>query len=410
VVSGLDGRFYWCLESANPERNFRGRGEKLVAGSDTSSDKPEQISRKTPLHDRHLSLGARMVPFAGWEMPVHYSGILNEHKAVRSAAGLFDLGHMGQVDVNGPDALNYLQFVTTNDVSALEPGQAHYSLLPNDRGGVVDDIIIYRRPDRDGYMVVINAANHDKDVAWMLKQRESRSEFDVSVKDISDRTGMIAIQGPRAVKIVQSLTNVDLLSMPYFSWKRAEVAGIPAMMARTGYTGEDGFEFYTEINQIGDLWDALLNAGKAEGEVPVGLGARDTLRLEARMPLYGNELADDISPLEAGLGWAVKLEKGDFIGREQIATVKEAGPQRRTVGFELTERAGSPRSHYDVQVDGRTVGYVTSGAMSPTLGQNIGLALVERDVAGIGKPLDIIIRDKPVKAVQVKTPFYKRNY
>jgi aminomethyltransferase len=259
-------------------------------------------------------------------------------------------------------------------------------------------------------MVVINAANHDKDVAWMLKQRESRSDYDVTVKDISDRTGMIAIQGPKAVKIVQSLTNVDLQSMPYFSWKHAEVAGIPAMMARTGYTGEDGFEFYTEINQIGDLWDALLDAGKAEAEIPVGLGARDTLRLEARMPLYGNELADDVSPLEAGLGWAVKLDKGDFVGREQIAAVKEAGPKRRTVGFELTERAGSPRSHYDVQVDGRTVGYVTSGAMSPTLGQNIGLALVERDVAGIGKPLDIIVRDKPVRAVQVKTPFYKRNY
>jgi aminomethyltransferase len=244
----------------------------------------------------------------------------------------------------------------------------------------------------------------------MLKLRERQSDFDISVKDISDRTGMIAIQGPKAVKIVQSLTNVDLQSMPYFSWKHAEVAGIPAMMARTGYTGEDGFEFYTGINQIGDLWDALLDAGKADGEVPVGLGARDTLRLEARMPLYGNELADDISPLEAGLGWAVKFDKGDFVGREHIAAVKEAGPQRRTVGFELTERAGSPRSRYDVQVVGRTVGYVTSGAMSPTLGQNIGLALVERDVAGIGKPLDIIIRDKPVRAVQVKTPFYKRNY
>jgi aminomethyltransferase len=221
---------------------------------------------------------------------------------------------------------------------------------------------------------------------------------------------MIAIQGPKAVEIVQKLTDSDLLSMPYFSWRAATVAGIPSMMARTGYTGEDGFEFYTEIDQIGELWDALLDAGKNEGEVPVGLGARDTLRLEARMPLYGNELGDDISPLEAGLGWAVKLDKGDFIGRENIATMKEQGPPRRTVGFELTERAGSPRSHFDVQVDGRTVGYVTSGAMSPTLGQNIGLALVDRDVAGVGKPLEIVVRDKPVKAVQVKTPFYKRDY
>ncbi len=378
--------------------------------SDATSDEIVEALRETPLYERHVALGARIVPFAGYSMPVQYSGILNEHKAVRSAAGLFDLGHMGQVDVTGPDALNYLQYVTTNDVSSLEPGQAHYSLLPNDRGGVIDDIIIYRRPRGDGFMVVINASNHEKDVSWLLNLRNMRTDFDVSVEDISDQTGMIAIQGPRAVEIVQKLTDAVLHSMPYFSWQSANVAGIPSMMARTGYTGEDGFEFYTKIDQIGELWDALLQAGNTEGEVPVGLGARDTLRLEARMPLYGNELGDDISPLEAGLGWAVKLDKGDFIGREHIAAMKEHGPPRRTVGFAFTERAGSPRSHYDVQVDGQTVGYVTSGAMSPTLGQNIGLALVDRDVAGVGKPLEIVVRDKPVKAVQVKTPFYKRDY
>jgi aminomethyltransferase len=365
--------------------------------------------KATPLRDRHVALGARMIPFAGWEMPVQYSGILNEHRAVRSAAGLFDLGHMGQVDVSGPGALNFLQYVTTNDVSSLEPGQAHYSLLPNDQGGVVDDIIIYRRPVGQEYMVVINAANHDKDVDWLKTQRSKRNDLDVTVEDISDRTGMIAIQGPDAVAIVQSLTDASLSDMPYFSWQQATVAGIPAMLARTGYTGEDGFEFYTAIDQIAPLWDALMEAGEPFGVVPVGLGARDTLRLEARMPLYGNELADDIGPLEAGLGWAVKLDKGDFIGREQIAAMKEAGPPRRTVGFQLTERGGSPRSHYDVKLDGRNVGYVTSGAMSPTLGENIGLALVDRDAAGVGKPLEIIVRDKPVKAIQVTTPFYKRD-
>jgi len=316
---------------------------------------------------------------------------------------------MGQVDVSGPDALSFLQYVTTNDVSTLEPGQAHYSLLPNDQGGVVDDIIIYRRPTGQEYMVVINAANHDKDVAWLKKQRSNRTDLDVAVKDISDKTGMIAIQGPNAVAIVQKLTDASLSDMPYFSWQQATVARIPAMLARTGYTGEDGFEFYTDITQIGPLWDALMQAGAPFGVVPVGLGARDTLRLEARMPLYGNELADDIGPLEAGLGWAVKLDKGNFIGRDKIAAMKEAGPPRRTVGFQLTERGGSPRSHYDVCANGRNVGYVTSGAMSPTLGENIGLALVERDVAGVGKPLEIIVRDKPVKAIQVKTPFYKRE-
>jgi aminomethyltransferase len=379
--------------------------------TDSESSPGTDAVKETPLHDRHVALGARMIPFAGWEMPVQYSGILNEHRAVRTAAGMFDLGHMGQVDVAGPDALNFLQYVTTNDVSTLEPGEAQYSLLPNEQGGVVDDIIVYRRPDPygRGFMVVINAANHDKDVSWITSQRSNRHDLDVSVKDISDETGMIAIQGPNAVAIVQKLTDESLTKMPYFTWRQAVVAGIPAMIARTGYTGEDGFEFYTDIDEIGALWDALMEAGAAHGVVPVGLGARDTLRLEARMPLYGNELADDIGPLEAGLGWAVKLEKGDFIGREHIAAMKEAGPPRRTVGFRLTERGGSPRSHYDVCVDGNRVGYVTSGALSPTLGENIGLALVDRDVAGVGKPLEIIVRDKPVQAIQIKTPFYKRE-
>jgi aminomethyltransferase len=365
--------------------------------------------RRTPIYERHLALGARMVPFAGWTMPVQYSGIINEHRAVRRQAGLFDLGHMGQVDVSGPDALAFLQYVTTNDVSTLEPGDAHYSLLPNEQGGVVDDIIIYRNPAGDGYMVVVNASNRDKDVAWLQRHAAARNDLDVAVKDISDRTGMIAIQGPAAERITQVLTDLDLSGMPYWYWHRATVAGAAAMMARTGYTGEDGFEFYTSIDDIGPLWDALMEAGKAEGIVPVGLGARDTLRLEARMPLYGQELADDIGPLEAGLGWAVKLDKGDFVGRDHIAAMKESGPPRRTVGFKLTERGGSPRTHYEVRVEGRPVGEVTSGAMSPTLGENIGLALVETDVAGIGKPLEVVVRDRPVAAVQVKTPFYKRQ-
>lgn len=350
-----------------------------------------------------------MIPFAGWIMPVQYTGIINEHRAVRNNAGLFDLGHMGQVDVSGPNATEFLQYITTNDVTTLEPGKAHYSLLPNEEGGVVDDIIIYRRPAGNGFMVCINASNRHKDVNWMQRWQAERSDLDVTVRDISDETGMIAIQGPSAAAIVQRIADRDLAGEDYFSWIEAVVGGVPAMAARTGYTGEDGFEFYTNIDDIGAVWDALMEAGAADGIAPIGLGARDTLRLESRMPLYGNELADDIGPLEAGLGWAVKLEKGPFVGSDKIAAMKMSGPPRRTVGFKLVERAGSPRSHYAVQSEGREVGFVTSGALSPTLNENIGLALVDRSVAGVGKPLEIVIRDNPVAAVQVKTPFYKRD-
>ena len=364
--------------------------------------------RETALRSRHEELGARLIPFAGWLMPVQYSGVIDEHRTVRSAAGLFDLGHMGQVRVTGADALPYLQMITTNDVSALEPGDAQYSLLPNEQGGVIDDIIVYRLPDEPGYLVVVNAANHEKDVAWMQRQRSARPELEVDVDDVSDSLGMIAIQGPAAPQIVAGLTETDLSELEPFHCQRATVAGLPVLVARTGYTGEDGFEFYVPQEQTAALWDALLGAGAPRGLKPIGLGARDTLRLEARMPLYGNELADDISPIEAGLGWAVKLDKGPFIGREAIAAVKEAGPARRTVGFRLLERAGSARHGYPVELDGRRVGVVTSGAHSPTLGDEIGLALVEADVAGVGKPLDIVIRGRPVKAEQVKLPFYRR--
>jgi aminomethyltransferase len=364
--------------------------------------------KKTPLYGRHVELGARMIPFAGWMMPVQYTGIIDEHQQVRTSAGLFDLGHMGQVDVTGPDAKSYLQMITTNDVAGLEPGEAQYSMLPTPEGGVIDDIFIYRHHEGDGYFVCINASNREKDVAWMLEQRAAHPELDVNVRDISDDTGMIAIQGPKAVEIVQRLTDLDLSATDRNQWIGATVAGIELMLARTGYTGEDGFEFYLPIEHVGELWDALMAAGEGGELKAIGLGARDTLRLEARMPLYGNELSSDISPLEAGLGWAVKLEKGPFIGRERIASLKAGGVPRKTVGFRLLERGGSARSHYDVEVDGRKVGFVTSGAMSPTLGDNIGLALVDADVAGVGKPLDIIIRGRPVRAVQIKMPFYKR--
>ncbi|MGH2614565.1 MAG: glycine cleavage system aminomethyltransferase GcvT [Thermomicrobiales bacterium] len=378
----------------------------MTSGTDQTQAAP---LRETSLRGRHEDLGARLVPFAGWLMPVQYTSIMEEHRAVRSAAGLFDLGHMGQVRVTGPGALQYLQSVTTNDVSVLGHGDAQYSLLPNDQGGVIDDIIVYRLPDEPGYLVVVNAANREKDVAWLHAQRARLSDLDVEVVDVSDELGMVAIQGPRAERIVAALTSLDLSAIGPFQWQRAEIAGIPALVARTGYTGEDGFEFYVPQDSTSELWDHLMVAGRPFGLVPVGLGARDTLRLEARMPLYGNELADDISPLEAGLGWAVKLDKGSFVGRDAIAAIKEARPDRRTVGFQLTERAGSARHGYAVQLDGREIGVVTSGAHSPTLGTEIGLALIDSSAAGVGKPLQIVIRGRPVQAKQVKLPFYRRD-
>jgi aminomethyltransferase len=377
-----------------------------VGESETGASRNLQ---QTPLLARHQELGARLIPFAGWMMPVQYTGVINEHRVVRTAAGLFDLGHMGQVEVSGEDALPFLQAVTTNDVSTLQPGDAQYSLLPNPTGGVIDDIIVYRNPDGPGYFIVVNAANRERDVVWMHQQRQARPDLDVTVEDISPTLGMIAIQGPKAEAIVNKLTDDRLDDLPAFHWRSARVAGIPLFLARTGYTGEDGFEFYVDDSRTVELWDALMTAGQPEGIEPIGLGARDTLRLEARMPLYGNELADDISPLEAGLGWAVKLDKGPFVGSQAIADMKASGAPRRTVGFELTERAGSARHGYQVEVDGQQVGVVTSGAHSPTLGKEIGLALVDTRVAGVGKPLDIVIRGRRVKAKQVKLPFYKRG-
>lgn len=364
--------------------------------------------KRTPLAERHEASGARMVDFAGWYMPVQYGSIIEEHRTVRTAAGLFDLGHMGQVDVSGPDALAFLQYVASNDVSVLAPGEAQYAMLCYPDGGVVDDIIIYRRPSGVGFFVVINASNADKDVAWLHKQVAARDDLQVSVTNISDDLGMIAIQGPLAESIVAPISTVDLSEQPYFTCMETTINGIECLAGRTGYTGEDGWEFYCPIAQAGELWDTLIEAGKDHGLKPIGLGARDTLRLESRMPLYGQEISTEINPLEAGLGWAVKLNKGDFIGRDALAAAKEAGLTRRAVGFRVTAKGGTPRSHYLIEVDGVQVGEVTSGSYSPTLDANIGLAIVDRSAAGVGKPLDIIVRGKPVRAEQVKTPFYKR--
>jgi len=364
-----------------------------------------ETAKRTPLYAEHQRLGARMIPFGGWDMPVQYTGIIEEHRAVRNAAGIFDLGHMGQARVSGPDAERFVQSVATNDLNRIPDGLSQYSILCRPSGGTVDDIFVYRLPD--SLFICLNASNTRKDVDWLHAQHRV-SGMDCTVENLSDRVGMLAVQGPRALGVVQQLTDVDLSALPRFGVVEAPVNGVPTIVGRTGYTGEDGVELYPPIDDVVDLWRQLLVVGKADGLMPIGLGARDTLRLEAKMALYGHELTEEITPLEAALSWAVAFDKDDFVGRDALLAVKEAGgPARRLVGFTMVGR-GIPRADYPVAVGGEMVGYVTSGGYAPTLDANIGLALVRRDVAGIGKPLDIMIRNQPVAAEQVRTPFYRR--
>ncbi len=362
--------------------------------------------KRTPLYDRHVAMGAKTVEFGGWDMPVQYTGIIEEHHATRNAAGLFDISHMGQINVRGPDALPFLQYIATQDVATIAEGLANYSLLCYPDGGIVDDIFIYHLPGR--YLVVVNASNVDKDFAWMQEHRQS---FNVEIENISDATAMFALQGPKAEAILDRVTDLDVTAL----WFHGVVEGflfgdVPAIIARTGYTGEDGFELFVENASATRVWDSLLEAGKADGLRPVGLGARDSLRFEPKLALYGHEISDQINPYEAGLGWVVKLEKGDFIGREALQRIKVEGVRRKLVGLEMVGR-GIARQGYPVaSVEGETLGEVTSGMPAPTLGKNLALALVRTDLAKIGTELDVLIRGKPVRAVVVKTPFYQSRY
>lgn len=364
--------------------------------------------RVTPLYERHRALGAKFIEFAGWLMPVQYRGIVAEHLAVRQAVGLFDLGHMGQIRLRGRDARAFLQWLTPNDVFRLRPGRAQYSMFLYPHGGVVDDIMIYEWPDREEFLVVVNAANTEKDLTWVQERRAERPDWDVVVEDISAEVGMLAVQGPAVERALQPITAVDLGAVPPFAAVVGSVAGVETLIARTGYTGEDGFELYFPIEITGFLWDRLLEVGADFGMVPVGLGARDTLRLEACLPLYGQELSPEITPLEAGLDWVVKFEKDDFIGREALERQRREGVPRRLVGFEVVERGGIPRTGYAVELDGQQIGHVTSGTSSPTLGKIIGLALIQQSAVGVGREFAVIIRGRPVRAVQVAIPFYRR--
>jgi glycine cleavage system T protein (aminomethyltransferase) len=356
--------------------------------------------RRTPLHDAHRAAGARMVDFAGWEMPVQYSGIIDEHVAVRTRAGLFDVSHMGEVEVRGPGALAACQHATANDVGRLADGQAQYSLLLTPEGGIVDDVIIYRR-SADRFLICVNASNRERDFAY-LRQYARGAE----VIDRSDEYALLALQGPRATSILARLTGAQLARVPRFAFTEGEVAGCGALIAHTGYTGEDGWELYCAPDDAETLWNAILEAGRPDGIAPAGLGARDTLRLEAALPLYGHELSEEGTPFEARLAWVVRMQKGDFVGRAALATHRERGPRRCLIGIELTE-PGVPRAGYRVLRGHRPVGEVTSGTKSPTLGKGIALGYVEPTASNLATALAVEIRGKAVAALVVQLPFYR---
>lgn len=358
--------------------------------------------KRTPVYDAHVRAGAKLVPFAGYEMPVQYpAGIIAEHKTVRERAGLFDVSHMGELDVRGGDALGFIQYVTTNDASKLAIGQAQYSAICNEDGGVIDDCIVYRFDDH--YMVVVNASNRERDFEHMSA---FAGRFGATLTDRSDEVGLLALQGPRAQRVLEQLTDTQLNAIAYYHFAEGEVDGVPAVISRTGYTGEDGFELYLPADGTEQVWNHVLGVGDDEGILPIGLGARDSLRLEMGYILHGNDLDDRRTPLEAGLGWVTKLDKGDFIGRAALQKQKAEGVREKLVGFVLQER-GFPRHGYEVRIDGEPSGEVTSGGHSPMLEQGIGLAYVSADASKVGTKLEIMVRDKPVPAEIVRPPFYK---
>jgi len=360
--------------------------------------------KRTPLYEEHRRAGGKIVPFAGWEMAVQYpAGIIAEHQKVRSAAGLFDVCHMGELEISGPQALDLVQHVTTNDASRLVVGQAQYSVICQHDGGAVDDCIVYRFPDH--YLIVVNASNAEKDRRWI---EQFVPLFDVQLVDRSDETGLIALQGPQSPAILARLTDTPLDGIAYYHFAEGVVAGVPAIISRTGYTGEDGFELAVAAADTAAVWRQLLEAGAPEGIAPIGLGARDSLRLEMGYALYGNDLDDRHTPLEAGLGWVTKLDKGDFVGGAQLRAQKAAGVAQRLVGFVLQEK-GFPRHGYTVRYQGEPAGEVTSGVLSPTLGYGIGMAYVPVEAASPATAIEIVIRDRAVPAEVVRPPFYKQG-
>jgi aminomethyltransferase len=359
--------------------------------------------RRTPLYDCHLAAGGKMVEFAGWQMPVQYRGVIEEHRAVRTAAGLFDVSHMGQIRVAGPGAEAYVQSITPNDVSKLTPGRIHYSAFLTPEGTFVDDLLVYRIA-ADEILIVVNAANETGDFAWAAAQPHA----DATVERVSDDYALLALQGPKSPAILQPLTRTALDAIGYYRFAGGEVAGFPAIVSRTGYTGEDGFELYVAPEVAAELWNTLLEAGRPHGLEPAGLGARDTLRLEAGMALYGHEIDRLTTPWEAGLDWIVKLDKGDFVGRETLVAARAQGPPRRLVGFEVEGR-GIARDGHRILAGGVDIGKVTSGTFSPTFERALGMAMVDAAHAAPGSAVEIDVRGRRVAARLAPLPFYKRR-
>ena len=356
----------------------------------------------TPLNSVHRQLGAKMVDFGGWDMPVQYSGILDEHQTVRERVGLFDVSHMGEIEIRGPEALLLVNYISTNNAAKLKIGQAHYAGLLYAHGGFVDDILVHKVAD-DHYFLCVNASNQDKDFEHIVES----NRFTATVENAGPRYAQIAVQGPRGLETLQKMTATDLAPIKYYHFADGAVSGAPARIARTGYTGEDGFEIYVDPTEAPRLWMELMEAGKPFGIKPAGLGARNTLRLESAMALYGHEIDATISPLEAGLDWIVKFDKGDFQGREVLESQKKNGITRKLAGFEMQGR-GIGRDGYEIQIDGEKAGWVTSGGPAPTLNKNIGLCYLPVDKAVVGQKIQVMVRNLPVDAVVVPTPFYKR--
>lgn len=360
--------------------------------------------KKTALYDVHVALGAKMVPFAGYEMPVQYTGVNVEHECVREGVGVFDVSHMGEFLISGTGALPLIQKVTSNDASTLTIGRAQYSCMPNGKGGIVDDLIVYKIKDEQ-YLLVVNASNMEKDWNWI----SSHNSFGAEMRDLSDDYSLLAIQGPKAVEAMQSLTSVDLSEIKYYHFEVADFAGIEhVIISATGYTGSGGFEIYCKNSEVKQVWDKVFEVGADFGIQPIGLAARDTLRLEMGFCLYGNDIDDTTSPLEAGLGWITKLNKEDFIDKDFLSKQKEAGVSRKLVAFEMVDR-GIPRHDYRIlNESGDVIGKVTSGTMSPSMKVSIGLGYVETAYTSVDSEIFVEIREKPVKAKVVKLPFYKK--
>ncbi len=357
--------------------------------------------KRTSLYDLHRELGAKLIDFGGWEMPVQYSGILQEHRAVRERVGIFDVSHMGELEVSGAGALAALQWLTPNDVTRLSDGRCHYSAFLTDRGTYVDDLLVYRKAE-DSWMLVVNAANIPKDFEWA----RSHVRGNARVGDASDRYALIAVQGPRAAALLSRVAAEDPSDLDYYAFREISILGEPTLVSRTGYTGEDGFEICLASERAEKVFRRLLEEGRDEGILPCGLGARDTLRLEAKMALYGNDIDDTVTPWEADLGWTVKMKKGDFLGRVALERQKAEGVPRKLVGFEMVDRGIARHGHPARTAYGE--GVVTSGTHSPTLGKPIGLALLPAGAAGVGTEFEVDIRGRSAKARVVETPFYKR--